>query len=1213
MRRYIFSVVAFCISFTFLHAQCLTDYTKLEPEPSIDFASGFGNSVSAFDDYLAVGIPFSDSLGRATGIVRIYEWVNSNWQVAAVMTPSNPADGLQFGTTLKLSGDYLLVGAQRGEGTVYLFKKDPGGWTSGTELTAFSYPGASNFGTVSSKNLTISDDQQTIAIVDQFYTISSSRSGAIFVYHRASSEEWSGGLSPAIISSPENDCQDFGEAGVGLLGNRLVTATRFAPTGIGRVYVFKDLVGDFQHATLEARLDPGPPGTFDAFFFLPSIAFTPEGLFVVGAFDVQTSPKYGILYFESPPSGDWVNSTSPTCYIEPKSGSSPNLIVNISSNGTDLFSVTRDNLGGGTMSIIRKGVGGWCTPTYEVIDESPPPPSPTIRKYGQVHSVNQLETTAVMGFVPHPENANSYVALKVFKKIGAAWESQLLYMQKKSSAGHYYGSDVLGFDDFLFVAAPHDGTVKPNGGAVYCYKKSGSSWQQTGKILPPAGQANDNLFGTALASNHTFLAVGASGYDPKGKIFIYKNISSDWGAVELVQEVTIPEAGLTVYAYGDNVAIDDQWLVVPYVQNSPARIILAIFKFDGVSWNFTQTADVGFASIFAKESTVNVAIGNGIIVAGGQILEQGTNGLWAVRYVLSPSDPEPAQIAPDFSHWITNGSLFGYSVAIQDNIIFIGAPMRDLNGKWDVGAVYVYAKKPDESWSSRTESVKLVPRLEEESQFFGYSVHSLLNTLIVGAPGGDTDRNGVPRNLPGRAYVFRAEDYLWQNVIPLADFTGDSFEKDYYGISVFMSQGSFFMGASIEDLPGGKLSGAVYVTPTPPLVKLEPPVCEAGLVDLFGYPFGGTWSGPGIVDAAEGIFNPALSGTGVKVFTYTTPSCAYAGVLRLEVLPAIAATILGDPDMIVCPSKPFTKTLRVQPQAGCTYQWYFRTDASQPFVPVGSNSPTFSVNQVGEYQVSVFNQVCHTLSPLFTIQEEVIVVALEPVEPTCNNQTPPVTLIASPPGGQWYGTGVTGESFNPMGLPAGDYPLTYRFTSVNACQYVDQVIAEVQQLPAIMKPEGDSFKLCKGGKVTFSFDYEPGITYNWFVTSQQGGPLVQLAENGPSLTVDQSGFYSSVIARGVCVIESGERFVDIHQDTLFVPNVFTPNGDGANEVFEVVTNLDIYSTRIFDRNGGPVLTADGLASWDGNNAAAGVYYWIIKFVDCRNENHSANGWVQLMR
>src|SRR5690606_20800904 len=112
----------------------------------------------------------------------------------------------------------------------------------------------------------------------------------------------------------------------------------------------------------------------------------------------------------------------------------------------------------------------------------------------------------------------------------------------------------------------------------------------------------------------------------------------------------------------------------------------------------------------------------------------------------SPSDPEPMRISPDFTHWITNGSMFGHSVAISNNTIFIGAPTKDDGSTWDVGAIYVYTKKPWESWSNRTETAKILPRIKSERELFGYSMKALGNTLIAGAPGADYNKNDTPRN-----------------------------------------------------------------------------------------------------------------------------------------------------------------------------------------------------------------------------------------------------------------------------------------------------------------------------------------------------------------------------------------------------------------------------------------------------------------------------------
>jgi gliding motility-associated-like protein len=73
--------------------------------------------------------------------------------------------------------------------------------------------------------------------------------------------------------------------------------------------------------------------------------------------------------------------------------------------------------------------------------------------------------------------------------------------------------------------------------------------------------------------------------------------------------------------------------------------------------------------------------------------------------------------------------------------------------------------------------------------------------------------------------------------------------------------------------------------------------------------------------------------------------------------------------------------------------------------------------------------------------------------------------------------------------------------------------------------------------------------------------------------------------------------------TLFVPNAFTPNGDGLNDVFKVVyseDNITSFSMRIFDRWGELVFeSTDITKGWDGKIknklAPTGTYVWIITY------------------
>ncbi len=99
------------------------------------------------------------------------------------------------------------------------------------------------------------------------------------------------------------------------------------------------------------------------------------------------------------------------------------------------------------------------------------------------------------------------------------------------------------------------------------------------------------------------------------------------------------------------------------------------------------------------------------------------------------------------------------------------------------------------------------------------------------------------------------------------------------------------------------------------------------------------------------------------------------------------------------------------------------------------------------------------------------------------------------------------------------------------------------------------------------------------------------------------------------------KYVIIEQDyVLYVPNAFSPNGDGKNEVFkpegEGIVDFKMY---IFDRWGNKIFTTDNIdIGWDGLSKQNGViqedvYVWKI---DVKNVNHQGktySGTVTLLR
>ena len=64
----------------------------------------------------------------------------------------------------------------------------------------------------------------------------------------------------------------------------------------------------------------------------------------------------------------------------------------------------------------------------------------------------------------------------------------------------------------------------------------------------------------------------------------------------------------------------------------------------------------------------------------------------------------------------------------------------------------------------------------------------------------------------------------------------------------------------------------------------------------------------------------------------------------------------------------------------------------------------------------------------------------------------PVNLTASPDGGTWSGTGISGATFNPSAAGAGTHTLSYSFVGSNGCTAVATTNITVNPLPAITIP-----------------------------------------------------------------------------------------------------------------------------------------------------------------
>jgi gliding motility-associated-like protein len=97
---------------------------------------------------------------------------------------------------------------------------------------------------------------------------------------------------------------------------------------------------------------------------------------------------------------------------------------------------------------------------------------------------------------------------------------------------------------------------------------------------------------------------------------------------------------------------------------------------------------------------------------------------------------------------------------------------------------------------------------------------------------------------------------------------------------------------------------------------------------------------------------------------------------------------------------------------------------------------------------------------------------------------------------------------------------------------------------------------------------------------------------------------------------------EIPETHLFIPNAFTPDGDGVNDTFQALYNgndISHFTMEVYDRWGGRIFKSeDILTGWDGkkngNLCPGGVYVYKIVFsVDGVPGNQERVGTVMLVR
>ncbi|MDI1354415.1 MAG: gliding motility-associated C-terminal domain-containing protein [bacterium] len=158
---------------------------------------------------------------------------------------------------------------------------------------------------------------------------------------------------------------------------------------------------------------------------------------------------------------------------------------------------------------------------------------------------------------------------------------------------------------------------------------------------------------------------------------------------------------------------------------------------------------------------------------------------------------------------------------------------------------------------------------------------------------------------------------------------------------------------------------------------------------------------------------------------------------------------------------------------------------------------------------------------------------------------------------------------------------------------------------------------------SFSSNSKDNINSNWGFGNGTTSVSVQ-ASVSPVVVYSQPGTYSVVlyVNKGAC-FDTATKFITVEVPSkLEIPNMFTPNGDGINDLYFLKTsNLTEINFRIIDRWGHLVYeltSSTGNVLWDGKNqtgaeVAEGVYYFTLSATGKDGVSYNEKGQITLLR
>lgn len=302
-----------------------------------------------------------------------------------------------------------------------------------------------------------------------------------------------------------------------------------------------------------------------------------------------------------------------------------------------------------------------------------------------------------------------------------------------------------------------------------------------------------------------------------------------------------------------------------------------------------------------------------------------------------------------------------------------------------------------------------------------------------------------------------------------------------------------------------------------------------------------------------------------------------------------------------------------QTLGGVDFEWVFG-DGSDTLVTPNAVNVTHTYSAPGSYLVTLIATDLTTCIGKDTIVVPVEV--FEVLEPGLYDYTQCFGLSVSIKGGyiatnysyQWSPASAVESPGSPITNVLVSTSDTFLLTVTNplGCSITDTV--PVNLLLFDLDVSHQIMGNCEGRVPTTVFAHNGGdVRYTkWFLNGNQIGDVDTL-----SYVFENYGNYlvEAEIDSAGCVFNASEN---VTIDEVLVPNIFTPNNDGANDTYfvEGIDGTGNWDLVVYNRWGKQIFEAEAYDNtWNGGDLKAGTYYYLLTAPD----ESFCKGWVQIVR